>query len=231
MATGTLSKARKTLVIGILFILPLSGLSLAATNHVIQFGGSLGFAYSPKSLAVVVNDTVTWVGDFGFHPLSSTTIPAGATPFSNGSGSSFKYVVTVAGTYDYQCDNHGVTDGMVGSFTASITGINTDEPSNSVLSFHLEQNFPNPFNPSTVIAYSLPTRASVSLTVYNTLGGMVAELSNGLQEAGHHHIAFDGSGLSSGVYFYRLQARESPTGPQGETGRLLSSTKTLLLLK
>jgi hypothetical protein len=72
--------------------------------------------------------------------------------------------------------------------------------------FVLEQNFPNPFNPSTTIRYGLPNRSHVSLTVFNTLGQSVSTLVNGEQEAGYHEVRFDASGLSSGVYFYRIQA-------------------------
>ena len=72
--------------------------------------------------------------------------------------------------------------------------------------FALAQNYPNPFNPSTTISYGLPHRSHVMLTVFNTVGQQVALLQNGEQEAGYHEVKFDGSGLSSGVYFYRLRA-------------------------
>jgi plastocyanin len=204
---------------------------IGATNHTVRFGGSVGFAYSPKTLTVSVNDTITWIGDFSFHPLASVTIPAGSASFANSSGSSFQYVVMVAGAYNYECQNHAVSDGMVGSFTASVTGVDQEKRSGAALSFRLNQNYPNPFNPTTMIAYSLPNRATVSLKVYNALGGEVAEISSGLQEAGQHQVSFDGSGLSSGVYFYRLQARESPESPAAEGGKLFTATRTLLLLK
>jgi N-acetylneuraminic acid mutarotase len=70
----------------------------------------------------------------------------------------------------------------------------------------LDQNYPNPFNPSTTIKYELPKPVQVRLSVYDMLGREVSVLVNERREAGVHEVRFDGSGLSSGVYFYRLQA-------------------------
>jgi hypothetical protein len=72
--------------------------------------------------------------------------------------------------------------------------------------FVLEQNYPNPFNPSTVIRFGLPRSSEVSIVIYNTLGQKVAELLNEQREAGYQEARFDGSGLASGVYYYRLHA-------------------------
>jgi hypothetical protein len=72
--------------------------------------------------------------------------------------------------------------------------------------YQLEQNYPNPMNPSTTINYTLPNRSHVTLTVFNTLGQSVSTLVNGDMEAGYHEVKFDGGGLASGVYFYRLSA-------------------------
>jgi hypothetical protein len=72
--------------------------------------------------------------------------------------------------------------------------------------YELAQNYPNPFNPTTLINYSIPQKGYVSLKVYNLLGREVATLIAGVQEAGNYSAPFDGTGLASGVYFYRLQA-------------------------
>ncbi len=74
------------------------------------------------------------------------------------------------------------------------------------LAFAAEQNYPNPFNPLTTIAYSLPRDARVQLQVFNVRGQLVRTLVDGTQPAGRHEVGFDGTGLPSGAYFYRLAA-------------------------
>lgn len=83
-------------------------------------------------------------------------------------------------------------------------------------STQLLQNYPNPFNPSTTIGYRLPGRSHVLLAVYTTLGQQIAVLEDGEQDAGYHEVLFDGSNLSGGVYFYRIQA-----GAHADTKRFI----------
>ena len=91
--------------------------------------------------------------------------------------------------------------------------------------FALQQNYPNPFNPSTVISYQLPVNSFVTLRVYDLLGREVKTLANGPRNAGNYTVHFDASGLASGIYLYRIEAR-SQTGPG-----IFSSVRKLLLLK
>jgi len=84
--------------------------------------------------------------------------------------------------------------------------------------FKLEQNFPNPFNPTTKIQYQLPQVAKVTLKVYDILGSEVATLVNEEQEAGYKEIQFNGVGYASGMYIYRLQA-----------GNYISTKKMLMI--
>ncbi|MCK4445762.1 MAG: T9SS type A sorting domain-containing protein [Candidatus Marinimicrobia bacterium] len=78
------------------------------------------------------------------------------------------------------------------------------------------KNYPNPFNPSTTISYSVPTNSKVKLVIYNTLGKEVATLVNEEKPAGSYIVNFDGSELSSGVYLYTLT-----TGTQVITQKML----------
>lgn len=73
-------------------------------------------------------------------------------------------------------------------------------------SFSLEQNYPNPFNPSTTIRFSIPVETDVKLNVYNTLGQEVAQILNGRLKEGFHEVEFEAGNLTSGIYFYRLEA-------------------------
>ena len=103
---------------------------------------------------------------------------------------------------------------------ASVTAVAST--SMAPLQFSLSQNYPNPFNPSTRIQYTLEKAGMVSLKVYNLLGLEITTLVNGRQEAGSYAVPFgtdNTAGLSSGVYFYRLQ-----------TGSFVS-TKKLVLMK
>jgi hypothetical protein len=76
----------------------------------------------------------------------------------------------------------------------------------SPVEFKLSQNYPNPFNPATIISYSIPKNGNVSLRVFNTVGQQVAELINATQNAGTYDVQFNAVGLSSGIYYYRLEA-------------------------
>jgi hypothetical protein len=101
------------------------------------------------------------------------------------------------------------------------TAVLEDYTSSRPQRFTLDQNFPNPFNSSTVIRFELPQSGEVELAVYNLAGQKVATLLAGAREAGGYTVNWDGRDqgektLASGIYLYRLQA-----GAQVETRKLL----------
>ncbi len=148
-----------------------------------------------------------------------------------------KYTITglVPGSYSISSDlfgysssststtslDYNATPSTTESFTMTPDNVTSVEKNNSgvISDFSLEQNYPNPFNPTTIISYSLPFTSKVVLKVYNLLGQEVASLINSQQTAGVHQVVFDGSNLSSGVYFYHIQAGN------------FSATKKLILMK
>ncbi|MEO6695390.1 MAG: SBBP repeat-containing protein [Ignavibacteria bacterium] len=117
-----------------------------------------------------------------------------------------------------QSSNYGLI-----KYSETITNI---IPTNSISEkFQLKQNYPNPFNPNTVINYQLAVNGFTSLKIYNVLGNEVASLVNEKQNAGSYDVKFDGSNLSSGIYFYKLEI-----GLPDEVGSF-NEIKKMILLK
>jgi hypothetical protein len=109
---------------------------------------------------------------------------------------------------------------LVDDINLSGTATSVNELNIIPAKFSLEQNFPNPFNPSTKIQYNLPENSFVSLKVYNSIGREIVSLVNGEVPAGTHEVLFDASGLNSGVYFYTLK-----------TGNNFVQTRRMILIK
>lgn len=93
--------------------------------------------------------------------------------------------------------------------------------------FSLEQNYPNPFNPSTTIRYAIPEASFVVIKIYDLLGKEVATLVNEEQSIGSYEVEFDAAGLSSGMYFYKLQT----DNPSKNSGQGFIETKKMILTK
>jgi len=120
----------------------------------------------------------------------------------------------------YSTSANGTTDCVTIKYLASnISGVfsKTAASKNNTLSqsdnstvlpatFHVAQNLPNPFNPTTTIHFDMPQAGRVKLSVYNLRGELVQTLVDGEISAGAHSVRFDGRGLASGVYFYRMEA-------------------------
>ena len=86
--------------------------------------------------------------------------------------------------------------------------LSVDDSDSHPVIFNLQQNFPNPFNPSTSIQYAIPHSGEMSLIVYNSLGQIVKVLKEGYQEKGSYNATFNGSSFPSGIYFYQLSSKD-----------------------
>ncbi len=135
------------------------------------------------NLQGMTNESISNVkptSDNGLIMIGTTDYPTGNDQFDN--------ILTI------KTDSSGNTTPIV-SIKSNL--INIDR-------FELSQNYPNPFNPSTIINYSLPKFNFVSLKIFDALGREVRSLVNGYQTPGTYKVTFDGSGLTSGVYYYKL---------------------------
>jgi hypothetical protein len=100
----------------------------------------------------------------------------------------------------------GFNDGALWAYMHPSITVSVDEqPTTVPAQFALLGNYPNPFNPSTTIKFSLPQMSDVTLEVFNILGQRVAVQNLGVQQPGVHEVRFDASHLASGVYNYRLR--------------------------
>lgn len=79
---------------------------------------------------------------------------------------------------------------------------------NGIYGYELSQNYPNPFNPVTTIRYSVKNEGLVNFEIYNLLGELIASPVNEIKQSGNYELQFDGTSLSSGIYFYKIRAGE-----------------------
>lgn len=108
---------------------------------------------------------------------------------------------------------------------SSLTATRENNCCSSPKAFSLSQNYPNPFNPSTVIKYSIPIESNVIIKFYNALGQVVRKAYEGLKQPGNYELSFNSSGLSSGIYFYSIQAA-STNGKKD-----FSAVKKMIIMK
>ena len=152
------------------------------------------------------NNNTGWVVDQGYSSSNMFKTTNGGKEWTNqfiGTSNSLNSVFFTNGNTGWIVGNNG-----------TILKSNSVITSNQILSaeipeqFSLSQNFPNPFNPSTKITYSLKSSVPVKLSIYDMLGRNIITLVNDVQGPGTYQVEFNGANFSSGVYLYRLEAGE-----------------------
>ncbi len=170
------------------------------------------------------------LGQGEYFGYGSDVAQGDITSFANLSQSTYRYPGISLWEYN-QITHSYVWDEYAAAWSTTGVPMAAQAPEQ----IQLSQNFPNPFNPSTVIRYRLPARAHVLLSVFNTLGQQVAVLADGEEEKGEHEVRFDGKNFASGVYLYRLSvspqaSRDLVTRePDGQAGPYMQTRKLVLL--
>jgi hypothetical protein len=124
---------------------------------------------------------------------------------NNGTNSN-PFTLTAPGAGNYIV-NAGLKSPLVwDSASVSLTVTSVEGNPNNPGQFILYENYPNPFNPSTTIRYSIPESSFTTLIIYDALGNIVSNLVNETKSAGTYEVVFNASELTSGIYFYTLQS-------------------------
>jgi hypothetical protein len=180
----------------------------------------VGFTAEPQTDGIVLRWTTgSEVDNYCFVLWRTTDLQADYTNISG----EIRAVGEGTTLTDYSFTDHNVTPGTTYYYKISdITtyGFETLNPKvvSAATNYILAKNYPNPFNPETVIRFDLRTQAEVRLAVFDVNGRLVRTLVNGNLDAGAHQETFDGTGLAAGVYIYRLTV-----------GNLSTSGKMLLV--
>ena len=188
-ASNTLGSVSDTTTVNV-FIAPVAGLA-ASNNGPTRLGNA-----TTLTATVTAGSRVKYVWNFG----DGTPADSGAVvTHAYRTAGVYTAVVTASNTVSTLTDTTKVTvTGTVGVDGKIGTAIPT--------SYMLGQNYPNPFNPSTIIRYALPKDSYVQLKVYDLFGKEIATLVSQQQSAGEFAVQWHAVGVTSGVYFYRLQA-------------------------
>lgn len=188
-------------------------------NWFVQLDPS-SFGSAPEDI-YIYNNSKGWISGAAFSIISlandstwgNQAVPSGFPAF---------YSIFMTDT------NRGYSGGTIFVKTEDGGGVITnvaqnieEVPSN----FRLFQNYPNPFNPKTIINYELRITCYVKLGIYDIKGKELTLLVNQRQNTGNYRVEFDGSELSSGVYFYRIE------GVEESTGRRFLETKKMMLIR
>ncbi len=189
--------------------------SFSQTLHTVSL---VGMTFSPDEVTIIVGDTVKWTNNGGLH-----NVMADDNSFTSGAPSTsiwtFLNVFNSIGSFMYYCSEHGAPNGIGMSGKVNVESSTDVNDEVSKMDYVLNQNYPNPYNPSTTIQYSIPQNEYVNLKIYNVTGSLEKVLISENQPAGNYIIEFNASELASGVYFYQLIAGD------------FTSTKRMILLK
>lgn len=168
------------------------------------------FSFTPQTVTATVGDTIRWVRVSGTHTTTcdgtnGTSLPSGAASWDapiNSNNTSFEYVLTKAGTYNYVCTPHAPT--MAG--VLNVTGTSSIIDHSNENSF-LEIN-PPAYKSTATIRFGLNNQATTQLGIYDFSGRLCQTLVNETLQSGQHIVEWQADQLPQGIYFCRLQTKD-----------------------
>jgi xylan 1,4-beta-xylosidase len=187
----------------------------------VEFGGNADYKMIADSLKIIASCATSGGNVEVWLDSLDTGEKIAECPITN-TGSTITFetftsaIAPVSGRHDVYLKFTGTETGKLFQlewlyFTGkadTVTSVPEKSDSAKPQKYGLEQNFPNPFNPSTKIEFEVPDNSFVSLKVYNFLGEEIGELAGKEFSAGYHSITFDASHLASGIYFYTLRVKD-----------------------
>lgn len=195
----------------------------------VVLGGHLHYYLRSKPINLNVS-TDSAVDEYGSCPMQGRlqviSGNIGAPLLETGSGWFIEKNVSTMNYTKFEINGHvlkmnayNISGTLIDSVTIhkQVTGV-TDLETKTPTEFTLNQNFPNPFNSSTVIKYMLPKDSDVKLTIFNVGGQEISILKQGIGKTGKHSVTWNASGMPSGLYFYKLETDD------------FTETKKMLLL-
>jgi len=193
----------------------MNGDLLSNTIGIEDNNGSIGLqvafnnSYVADNLAVLFRIPIFWLD---IDPRSGSILPGESADFTVTFNASELDLGTYAGYLQIDCNDPNDPTVVVPCTLDVVEETGIENGTAAVpTTFGLDQNFPNPFNPSTEISFAIPIQSDIELSVYDMLGRQVKSLANGRLDAGYHKVAWDGTdnsghSVSSGIYFYSLKA-------------------------
>ena len=156
-------------------------------------------------LVILISICLTMPG-LGQYQIKQSAFSNAASPVSDGANFKLQTTGGQAAIGKSESDTYSMRAGYWYIPVSPVTGIDDDPFDLLPVKFELYQNYPNPFNPVTNIKFALPKPSEVKIEIYNVLGQRVLMLINENRPAGYHIVQVNANRLSSGVYFYRIQA-------------------------
>lgn len=191
------------------FMVTVNNRTSGNVSGILTFGGYTGYGCDPVNLLIAIPRNKTYAAGTT-QEYYMLKVPTSATPG--------QYSASIGGSLNgndvYCCMNADIIDCVpwrMGDNTEWEL-VQADRPETVLPTVtELHQNYPNPFNATTNISFDLASASNVNLRVYDITGRLVTTLVDGQMDAGAHMVAWDGSGVSSGVYFYKLVAGDYTT--------------------